>query len=152
MSWSIKTFEQLNPQELYSILQIRNAVFIVEQNCPYQDVDNKDLSAIHIFYQKEGNIVAYCRIMPAGLSYPEISIGRVLTVKSVRTQGLGKVLMEKAMQFIKEQWPKQNVRISAQEYLKEFYSSFGFKTIGSSYLEDDIPHIAMILDLSISFK
>jgi ElaA protein len=94
MSWNIKTFEQLSAQELYSILQIRNAVFIVEQNCAYQDVDNKDLAALHLFYTKDNSIVAYCRVLPAGLSYPEISIGRVLTVKSVRKQGLGKVLME----------------------------------------------------------
>src|SRR5690606_25036400 len=118
------------------ILQIRNAVFIVEQNCPYQDIDNKDFTALHLFYSKDNAILAYCRILPAGASYPEISIGRFLTVKSARNQGLGRVMMEKAIQFIREQWPKQNIRISAQKYLESFYGSFDFRVQGSDYLED----------------
>ncbi len=152
MSWSIKTFEELSGQELYSILQIRNAVFIVEQNCAYQDVDNKDLSAFHLFYIKDNAMQAYCRILPAGASYKEVSIGRFLSVKSARNLGLGKVMMQKAIQFVQEKWHKQNIRISAQQYLEAFYGSFGFKSQGSVYLEDNIPHIEMLLDLEFGLK
>ena len=152
MSWHTKTFDELTANELYSILQIRNAVFIVEQNCPYQDLDNKDQSAFHLFYVKDNAMLAYCRILPAGASYKEISIGRVLNVKSARNQGLGKVMMEKAIQFVKEKWPKQNIRISAQKYLEAFYGSLGFKSQGADYLEDNIPHVEMLLDLEFNIN
>lgn len=149
MSWHLKSFQELSNHELYSILQIRNAVFIVEQACSYQDVDNKDLNAWHLFYIKDNSMLAYCRILPAGISYKEASIGRFLTVQSARNQGLGKVLIEQAIYHIKERWPKNSIRISAQQYLEAFYQSFGFKTQGNMYLEDDIPHIEMLLDLSM---
>ncbi|OJV55278.1 MAG: GNAT family N-acetyltransferase [Bacteroidetes bacterium 43-16] len=149
MSWHLKPFQELSNHELYSILQIRNAVFIVEQACYYQDVDNKDLNALHLFYIKDNAMLAYCRILPAGISYKEASIGRFLTVQSARNQGLGKVLIEQAIYHIKERWPKTSIRISAQQYLEAFYQSFGFKTQGDMYLEDDIPHIEMLLDLNM---
>lgn len=151
MSWSLKAFDALSLQELYSILQIRNAVFIVEQNCAYQDVDNKDLEAYHLFYTKDNAMLAYCRILAPGSSYKEVSIGRVLTVKSARNLGLGRVLMEKSILFIKEKWPRQNIKISAQEYLETFYQGFGFKAQGAAYLEDNIPHVSMLLNLEFDF-
>lgn len=152
MSWNIVAFGDLSLEDLYRILQIRNAVFIVEQNCPYQDLDNKDFGAYHLFYRKDNAISAYCRILPAGASYKEVSIGRVLTVRSVRKQGLGKVMMETAIQFVKAEWPRQNIRISAQKYLQAFYESFGFKAQGADYLEDNIPHVEMLLDLTLEIK
>lgn len=152
MSWSLKSFQELSTQELYSILQIRNAVFIVEQACCYQDVDNKDISALHLFYTKDNAMLAYCRILPAGVSYKEASFGRFLTVQSARNMGLGKVLIEQALYHIKDRWPKTSIRISAQQYLEKFYQGFGFKTQGNMYLEDDIPHVEMLLDLSVSFN
>lgn len=144
MSWSLKKFDELSVNELYSILQIRNAVFIVEQECYYQDVDNKDLKALHLFYTKDNAMLAYCRILGPGISYPECSIGRVLTVHSARNLGLGKVLVEKALYEINTHWPKTNVRISAQKYLVKFYSDFGFVSHGEEYLEDHLPHIEML--------
>lgn len=152
MSWSLKTFDTLSNQELYSILQIRNAVFIVEQACSYQDVDNKDLNALHLFYTKDNAMLAYCRILPPGVSYKEASFGRFLTVQSARNLGLGKVMIGQAIYHIKERWPKTSIRISAQQYLERFYQAFGFKTQGNMYLEDDIPHVEMLIDLSVSFN
>lgn len=152
MSWNIVSFDALSREDLYRILQIRNAVFIVEQNCPYQDVDNRDFGAFHLFYVSDNAMLAYCRLLPAGSSYKEVSIGRFLTVRSARGQGLGKVMMEKAVQFIKTEWPKQNIRISAQKYLQVFYESFGFKVQGPDYLEDNIPHVEMLLDLAFAIK
>ena len=145
MNWTIKSFDTLNTTELYKILQIRNEVFIVEQNCPYQDLDNKDFKSLHLWQQDpEGNITAYCRLLPKGISYNEPSIGRVLTSLNNRKEGLGRKMMEFVIDYISDEWKSTQIRISAQLYLKEFYTSLGFHQIGSSYLEDDIPHIQML--------
>lgn len=146
MSWTLKRFDELSLHELYSILQMRNAVFIVEQNCPYQDLDNRDFQAYHLFYRQDSSITAYCRILPAGLAYPEISIGRLLSAKSVRRTGQGRQLMKEALSFIAQHWPHQDIKISAQKYLEEFYAGFGFRSQGKEYLEDNIPHVEMVLD------
>jgi ElaA protein len=146
MNFIIKPLETLDTAELYKILQIRNEVFIVEQNCPYQDLDQKDQKSLHLWMQDAmGNITAYCRLLPAGVSYNEPSIGRVLTAANNRKEGLGRKLMETAIDYILNEWNTAAIRISAQLYLKDFYGSLGFQQIGDSYLEDNIPHIEMLM-------
>jgi ElaA protein len=145
MNWHTKSFPELSTNELYKILQLRCAVFIVEQNCPYQDLDDKDLKAMHLWScDNDGNIIAYCRLLPSGISYTEASIGRVATTITVRNAGLGRVLMQKAVSYIHDTWNQSAIRISAQLYLDKFYISLGFESVGESYLEDDIPHIEMV--------
>lgn len=143
-TWRCKAFGELTAIELYGILQLRTDVFILEQNCLYRDVDGKDIKAFHLFASSEDKIHAYARILPPGISYDEVSIGRVVTSKAARNTGLGKLLMNKCMDFIKEKFPETPVRISAQSYLIKFYQEFGFNATGPEYLEDDIPHIQML--------
>lgn len=144
IQWSCKEFSNLTKEELCEIFHLRIAVFIIEQNCPYQDVDGKDLKSLHVQGRLNGKLVAYTRIVLPGVSYKEISIGRVLTSIDVRRNGTGKVLMNKSMEYIKEKFGAQPIRIGAQEYLKKFYKSFGFIKEGDGYLEDGIPHIIML--------
>lgn len=147
MNWYIKTFESLTNKELYEILKIRNEVFIIEQNCHYLDLDNKDYKAHHIFcINADKEIIAYARLLPNGVSYQQASIGRVATAKRYRRKKLGIDLMKKSIDFIFNNYETKSIKISAQTYLIEFYKKFGFKTIGFEYLEDEIPHIAMILE------
>jgi ElaA protein len=144
MIWQAKTFAALSKEELYKILQVRNEVFIVEQKTYYQDLDNKDFEAMHIFLSDDdGSVLAYCRIMRPGVSYEECCIGRVLTKPSARAHGYGRILVQKALDFLKEEWDTTAVRISAQCYLQTFYESYGFIATGETYLEDDLPHIEM---------
>jgi ElaA protein len=146
MNWIIKSFDALSTTELYKIIQARIAVFTVEQDCPYQDADDKDFAATHLWLADEtGNIKAYCRLLPSGISYTEPSVGRVLTEAASRKEGLGRKMMEKAIEFIQQTWASPNIRISGQLYLKEFYESLGFQQIGEPYMEDNIPHIEMLL-------
>lgn len=146
MNWIIKSFDALSTTELYKIIQARIAVFTVEQDCPYQDADDKDFSATHLWLQDEaGNIKAYCRLLPSGISYTEPSVGRVLTGATSRKEGLGRKMMEKAIEYIQQTWESPNIRISGQLYLKEFYQSLGFQQISEPYMEDNIPHIEMLL-------
>ncbi|WP_138207122.1 GNAT family N-acetyltransferase [Haloimpatiens lingqiaonensis] len=144
MAWSIKKFNQLSTEEIYEILQMRNEVFVVEQKCAYQDCDGKDKNAYHLFYTAKGKIISYLRILEKGISYKEISIGRVLTKKEYRNKGLIREGMLMAIHFIEENLGENSIRISAQEYLKGFYKSLGFKEVSQVYLEDDIPHIEML--------
>ena len=117
---------------------------MVEQNCPYKECDNKDQNSFHLFYQKEGEIAAYLRIIPAGISYPEISIGRVLVKDKYRRNGLANKLMQAALSYIKNNFKTEAVRISAQEYILDFYQQLGFEVVSERYLEDDIPHFEML--------
>lgn len=145
IDWKIKTFEELSNFELYEIMQLRLAVFSVEQNCAYQDADGKDLKSLHLSgYDSKGDLVVYSRIVPAGISFKEVSIGRVISSQKARGTGAGRELMKKSMEFIEKQFGKVPVRIGAQCYLIKFYSSFGFEISGEEYLEDNIPHIEMI--------
>lgn len=144
IKWNCKSFTQLSNEELYKILQLRNEVFVVEQNCPYQDCDNKDLKSHHLTAWKDGQIVAYCRILPPGVSYPgAASIGRVVTSPSSRGQNLGKQLITKSLENLYLLFGNVPVIIGAQLYLKKFYESFSFVQQGDIYLEDGIQHIAM---------
>lgn len=145
MNWVLKKFEDLTPHELYVIMQLRNEVFVVEQNCAYQDADNKDLHSFHLMGWKDNKLVAYTRLLPPGLSYPEPSIGRVVTSPSVRKEGYGRELMKTSIDNIYNLFGHQPVRIGAQLYLKNFYASLGFQQTSDVYLEDGIEHIEMIL-------
>ena len=144
MTWILKKFDELTPKELYEILQLRNEVFIVEQNCPYQDLDNKDLPAWHLMGKKNKKLLAYSRLLAPGISYSESSIGRVVSSPSARKTGMGKQLMEESILQIRNLFHTDTIRIGAQLYLKKFYESFGFITDGEIYVEDNIPHVQML--------
>lgn len=145
MSWNLKKFDELTNIELYNLLKERTLVFVVEQNCPYPEVDGKDPFSYHLFKEDNGEIIAYLRIVPAGVSYQEISIGRVFVKKEYRGQGIAEELLKKGLDFIQNELKEKTVKIQAQDYLRKFYSSFGFQTISQTYLEDNIPHIGMLL-------
>lgn len=142
--WKAKSFDQLSVDELYKILQARMEVFVVEQHFQYLDPDNADQKAIHLWAEKNGEVVAYCRIFDKGIKYPETSIGRVLTKGNFRRISLGKALMNIALQLIESRFQTSVVRISAQDYLLDFYQNFGFEDTGKKYLEDQIPHTEML--------
>ncbi len=144
MNWKIKKFNELNIEEIYKILALRNEIFIVEQECPYLDCDDKDLNSYHLFLGENGEIVSYLRILEKGVSYDEISIGRVAVKKSYRGKGISRKMMLKAIEFIENNLSENIIKIQAQAYLLDFYSSLGFKAVSEEYLEDNIPHIDMI--------
>jgi ElaA protein len=144
MQWILKPFDDLTPKELYKILQLRNEVFIVEQNCPYQDCDNKDIYAWHLMGMREERLLAYSRLLAPGISYSESSIGRIVSSPSTRKTGMGKKLMLESIEQIRNLFHTDTVRIGAQLYLQKFYESFGFIRDGEIYLEDNIPHIQML--------
>ncbi|MGR3763067.1 GNAT family N-acetyltransferase [Rossellomorea sp. NS-SX7] len=145
MSWKLKSFNELSTTELYRILKERTQVFVVEQHCPYLEVDGKDLHSYHLYKEENGEVAAYSRILPAGISYEEASIGRVFVKREYRGRGLAGELMKKGLDFIQHEWEEKTVKIQAQEYLREFYGSFGFEAVTDTYLDDGIPHIDMIL-------
>lgn len=151
MNWKLKKFTELTTEEMYKILQLRSKVFVVEQNCPYLDIDDKDEKSYHLFCKEEGKIVAYLRILEKGLSFDEISIGRVCVAKSFRGKGISREMMEYAIKFIEQQLGGKAIKIQAQAYLLGFYGSLGFKAISEEYLEDDIPHVDMKLKLVNSY-
>ncbi len=144
MKWYLKSFEELTTKELYEILKIRVDVFVVEQNCPYEEVDSKDEKAHHLFAIENDKLVAYLRILDKGVSYDEISIGRVLVHKDFRKNKLGNEMMLKAIDYITNTIKDDKIRISAQAYLLDFYRNLGFKEVSEIYLEDNIPHIEML--------
>lgn len=145
IQWHCIPFEQLGVHDLYEILAARQEVFIVEQNCPYLDCDGKDLYAHHLSGKIDGRLAAYARLLPPGISFPEASIGRVITLKHARRTGAGKTLMQQAIAELFTLYGKQPIRIGAQSYLQAFYEGFGFEDTGTHYLEDGIPHMEMLL-------
>ncbi len=144
LKWKLNYFKELSTEELYTILQLRNEVFVVEQNCVYQDADNKDSISFHLSGWDGGNLVAYCRILPPGVSYTEASIGRVVSSPQYRNKGYGKQLMNEAIIHTLAQFECNTIKISAQLYLQKFYEQLGFVKLSDSYLEDNIPHIEML--------
>lgn len=144
MNISIKRFNELDTTELYNILQLRSEVFVVEQDCVYQDLDGKDVKAIHVIGKKEGEVVAYTRVFAPGDYFAEASIGRVVVKRNQRKYGYGKVIMEGSIKAVEEELSTKTIRISAQTYLLKFYNSLGFKKEGAEYLEDGIPHVNMV--------
>jgi ElaA protein len=141
-----KHYKELSTDELYSIIKLRIEVFSVEQNCPYQDLDGRDQQSWHLMVLNPNNeLIGYLRLLPKGLAYAEYaSIGRVVTAKSVRMQGIGKLVMQAGIDHAKELFGNVPLKISAQAYLRGFYTSFGFVPTGEEYMEDNIPHIGMV--------
>jgi ElaA protein len=145
LRFTIRTFKELSIDELYAMLQLRTKVFVVEQNCVFQDMDDKDQKGIHVLGYADDVLVAYSRLLPANVSYPEMSIGRVLTDTDRRKEGFGVELMKRSIESMYQVYGKHPIKIGAQLYLKKFYESFGFTQTSETYLEDGIPHIEMLL-------
>jgi len=145
MKFILSTFNDLSVKQLYEIYKLRSMVFVVEQNCAYQDVDEKDPEAFHFLMMEEEQLVGYCRILPPGISYRQCAIGRVVIDPHHRGKELGRLLMKQCVNKTRELFPNQDIIISAQTYLLKFYNSLGFVAEGEGYLEDDIPHTKMRL-------
>ena len=143
MNWTLKKFEDLTLTELYAILHLRNEVFVVEQNCIYLDVDNLDQSAWHLMGWQDDNLIAYTRIFPPGISYKEPAIGRVVTSPKNRRSGFVKELMLQSISACEKLFGNTPITLSAQLYLKNFYTSLGFNAVSDVYLEDGIEHVKM---------
>jgi ElaA protein len=146
IQWEIKKFSELTATELYEQLRLRVDVFVVEQACPYPELDGKDLHSEtrHLAVLADGTLAAYLRILAPGVSYPGVSLGRVVTARAFRGRGLSHGLIEKAVELAQENWPGIPLQIGAQEYLSAFYQSHGFEVTSKIYLEDGIPHIDMV--------
>ena len=144
ITWTLKKFDELTVHELYAVLRLRSEVFVVEQNCAFQDMDNKDQSSWHLLGWEKDKLIAYTRLLPPGTAYNSASIGRVVTSSSARGGGIGKTLMEKSIEEMGKLFGKGTITIGAQLYLKEFYQSLGFEQNSDIYDEDGIDHIEMI--------
>ena len=144
LQWTIKKFNLLSPDELYNLLKLRSEVFVVEQNCVFLDMDDKDQQCHHLLGYSDNELVASARIVPPGLAYEEPSIGRVVSSPKYRGSGAGRELMIKAINVTNDLFGTQHIRIGAQLYLKKFYSSLGFEPQGDIYLEDGIQHVIML--------
>lgn len=144
MQWILKPFEELTPYQVYAILQLRNEVFVVEQNCVFQDADDRDQLAYHLMGFKDNKLMAYTRLLPSGAVYAEASIGRVVTSPLARGSGAGKELMQQSIKTLYHLFGNVPIKIGAQLYLKSFYQSLGFEQISDVYLEDGIEHIYML--------
>ncbi|MEO6405445.1 MAG: GNAT family N-acetyltransferase [Ferruginibacter sp.] len=145
LEWKCKHFDELTAKELYKILRLRSEVFVVEQNCVYLDIDNKDLESYHLAGYDGKDLVAYARLLAPGVAFKEASIGRVATHPTFRKTGAGKQLLTQAIDACLILFPTKEIKIGAQLYLKKFYTDFGFTQSSELYLEDGIPHIEMIL-------
>ncbi|WP_321348081.1 GNAT family N-acetyltransferase [uncultured Draconibacterium sp.] len=146
MTFTFKHFTELTTNELYDILQLRAEIFVVEQDCVYNDIDGLDKDAIHQFLEKDGQIVAYSRLLKPGTRFNDYSIGRVVVKESERGTGLGIRMMKEAKTYILENWKPDKIKISAQKYLRKFYEDLGFKIVTDEYLEDGIPHYGMLFE------
>ena len=144
IKWELKKFKELAVEELYDILRLRSEVFVVEQNCVFLDMDNRDHESYHLQGRAEGNLIVYVRILPPGLAYDEPSIGRVVSSPSYRGKGAGIELMKTAIKETRRLFGNLSIMIGAQLYLKQFYENLGFNKCSEIYLEDDIDHIKMI--------
>lgn len=144
IAWQHLAFDALNVHQLYAILQLRTDVFVVEQNCAFQDMDGFDAQAVHLMGYSQGKLVAYARCFPAGVKFKEASIGRVITSLALRGQGAGPALMQQAISCIESHWGMQPIRIGAQAQLDNFYGRLGFVKTGAPYIEDGILHIEML--------
>jgi len=143
--WRFARFDELSTRDLHDLLQLRSAVFVVEQACVFQDIDGADVDGWHLLARVDGQLVACCRLLAAGIKFAEPSIGRVVTAMPVRGTGLGRALMVEALGRAQDLWPGQPIRIGAQRHLERFYGSLGFVTDSAPYLEDGIPHVEMLL-------
>jgi ElaA protein len=148
MEFTFKHFTELTVDELYDILKLRSEIFVVEQDCVYNDLDGHDKHAMHQFLKKNGEIVAYSRLLRPGSRFADYSIGRVVVKESERGTGLGIRMMEEAKQYILHEWTGERIKISAQKYLQKFYEDLGFFVVTDEYLEDGIPHFGMLLEFN----
>ena len=146
MKLEIKPWEKLSREQINEIFSLRSEVFIVEQECPYQDVDGKDETADHVMLRVDNELVGYTRVFPENTYFKEASFGRAVVKKTHRGEGYGHLLVDKSLEYLKSK-KQSSIKISAQSYLKDFYSSHGFMAKGEEYMEDGIPHTAMYLDL-----
>lgn len=147
MQWSELAFNALSVDELYEVMKLRVDIFVVEQNCPYPELDEKDRhpATRHILGRNPlGDIVAYARVLAPGVSYPEVSIGRVAVAEQARGAGVAHQLMTESMTVARSHWPAENIQLGGQEYLKSFYQKMGFEPVSEIYLEDGIPHLDML--------
>ncbi|MBC2853614.1 GNAT family N-acetyltransferase [Cetobacterium sp. 2G large] len=142
-----KKFEELTLEELYEILKLRSEVFVVEQNCIYNDIDGKDKASFHVIIKENNEITAYLRVLPPGISYENASLGRVLVAKDARGMGYAKAIVTEGINCVLRNFNTNKITIGAQEYLKDFYSEFGFKPVSEVYDEDGIPHLDMTLNI-----
>ena len=143
ITWQYSSFNELTPAELYAVMQLRNEVFVVEQNCVYQDADNKDQKSFHLMAWDNYTLVAYCRILPPGIAFSAASIGRVVSAPGARKKGYGRELVQQAIIKTLAEFDCKIIMIGAQLYLQKFYESLGFVQVSETYLEDNIPHIEM---------
>lgn len=143
MKVEVKKFNELTLEELYEIFRLRSEVFVVEQECIYNDIDGKDIDSLHVMIKDSGRIEAYLRVIKPGVSYEDCSLGRVLVAKEARGKGLARRIVREGIDCITKDWNERKITIGAQEYLKEFYGSFGFKAVSDVYIEDGIPHLDM---------
>lgn len=150
IQWLLKKFDELTPHELYAILQLRNEVFVVEQNCVFQDADDKDQGSYHFMGFDQKKLVAYTRLVPPGLIYEQASIGRVVNSPVVRNSGMGRELMQRSIDSAYRLFGERPIKIGAQLYLKKFYESLGFEQTSDVYLEDGIEHIYMVKQVSFT--
>ncbi|MEP0201202.1 MAG: GNAT family N-acetyltransferase [Halioglobus sp.] len=146
LDWQTAAFDDLTPAQLYAILQLRQNVFIIEQDCIYPDLDNLDAMATHMSAWRSNDIVAYQRCLPPGASYQESSIGRIVVAPAGRGLKLGRELVQRGIDYNRARWPNSNIQIGAQAHLQSFYGSLGFTPLGDEYIEDGIPHRHMLLD------
>ena len=144
MEFNVKSFDQLTTSELYAVLQLRSEVFVVEQDCVYQDIDGKDQKALHVLGFKNNQLIAYTRLFKPADYYEFASIGRVIVKQDERKYGYGHDLIQFSIDTVKDQFSTTTIKIGAQTYLRKFYESHGFKKVGEDYIEDGIPHIYMV--------
>lgn len=144
MTWCIKSFQELTNDELYEILQVRTAIFVVEQKCAYLEVDGKDKLAYHLFKKENEKIIAYLRVLPKGISYREASLGRIIVKQAQRGTGLGRELVARGIDFLENQLHEKTIKIQAQSRLQTFYESFGFRSISDIYSDEGLPHVDML--------
>jgi len=144
MDWRLKNWQDLSVDELHAAYKLRTDVFVVEQGCPYPEVDEHDPNCRHLMAWSEGKLLAYARICPPGTVYPEASIGRIVVAATARGQKLGSALMKRSMTDLQEHFPSEVIKLQAQQYLESFYASFGFETITESYPDVMVMHVDMI--------
>lgn len=145
MELVVKKFDELTLDELYEILKVRVNVFVVEQNCPYEEIDEKDKNAYHIYFKDNNKIQAYLRVLEKGASSDEVSIGRVLSLQ--RKSGLGSKILNEGIKVAKEKFNANKIILEAQTYVQKMYEKIGFKVISDEFLEDGIPHVRMMLEI-----
>lgn len=147
MDWFLKEFDELSLDELYEILKLRAEVFVVEQDCVYNDLDDKDQMAMHLFLKDGGEIIAVSRILPENVAFEDMAIGRVIVKKEYRGHGIAKKIMQKAIDYIIKDLKNDKIRLSGQAYLVRFYEDLGFKKVSDVYLEDGIDHFEFLYEV-----